>query len=510
MARETSPASGFTIRRRLIRANVVVTLTALVLATSAFVPFYVLAGRRSITRDLTVQTATIAFTTSSALVFNDSQAATDALRALSADSDVVVAGIYGADGRLFASYDAHVPNAPALPASIPATPTKGVQFTGTTAYADHAVESNGRRIGTVRIVYTLSELLADFWRFLLLTGVALVISVGGALVAAVRVQRDLTAPIADLADAARRVSQNNDYSVRVADNHAVGELGTLIDTFNRMLGQIQTRDDELDAARQRYQALNEQLEQRVAERTAELQAINKELETFTYSVSHDLRAPLRRIDGFSGMLSTKFGSELGADGTHLLSRVRESTQHMGHLIDDLLNLARLGRKDVVLRPTDLSEIVQHVIAELAPDCEGRMIAWQVDPLPTVDADPALMDVVLTNLISNAVKYSRPRAEAIVHIGTRHTAEGTPIIFVRDNGVGFNMKYADKLFGAFQRLHRADEFEGTGIGLATVQRIIHKHKGSIWVEAELDKGATFYFSIGAPVTIPPATEGAVRT
>jgi signal transduction histidine kinase len=510
MTRAIKAGSGGTIRQRLTRMSVVVAVTALVLASSAVVPFYVLAGQRSIKRDLTVQAATIAYTTTPALVFNDTQAATESLRALSADADVVVAGIYAADGRLFASYDAHAPDAPALPRTVDVRAPDSVRFALRTAYADRAIVNNGRRIGTVRIVYSLRALVADFWRFLAITGAALVVSVAGALFAATRVQRDLSGPIGDLADAAVAVSESNDYGVRVPPNHTVRELGILIDTFNKMLGQIASRDEELDAASQRYQALNEQLEQRVIERTAELQAINKELETFTYSVSHDLRAPLRRIDGFSGMLAGKFGQELGPEGTHLLTRVRESTQHMGRLIDDLLNLARLGRKDVALRPTDLSEIVRRVIDGLASECEGRVVSWRCEPLPIVDADPALIEVVLTNLLSNAVKYSRPRAEAIVEVGARQSPDGTPIVFIHDNGVGFNMKYADKLFGAFQRLHRSDEFEGTGIGLATVQRIIHKHKGSIWVDAEVDKGATFYFSIGAPVTPPLPTEGAVRT
>ncbi len=500
---------GGTITERLTRTSVIVAVTALLLASSGFVFYFVLTARRTITRELQVQAGTIAYTATPALVFNDDQAARQALNALAADRNVVSAAIYGDDGRLFASYDAHAAGAPALLTAVDLHIPEGVRLAGRTAYVDRAIVSNGARIGVVRIVYSLRELGGDLERFLAITAVVLVLAVVGALVATRRVQGVLSRPIGGLAQVAVAVSRSNDYSLRVPVDHTIGELGILIDTFNQMLSQIQIRDGELDAAAQRYQALNEQLERRVVERTAELQAINKELEAFTYSVSHDLRAPLRRIDGFSGMLADKFRSELGDEGAHFLTRIRDGTRTMGRLIDDLLNLARLGRKDVALRPTDLSAAVRRVIDGLAREYEGRVVRWHVEPLPVVEADPALIDVVLTNLLSNAVKYTRPRAEATIAIGCLQTPGEPPVVFVRDNGVGFNIKYADKLFGAFQRLHRADEFEGTGIGLATVQRIVHKHNGTIWVDAELDRGATFYFSIGGtPVVRPVPSQGAL--
>jgi signal transduction histidine kinase len=485
---------GGTIQQKMTRGSVVVILTALVLATSAFVPYYVIAGRRSIARELDVQSRMIALNSTSALLFDDERAAAETLAALQADGNVLAASIYTSGGRLFASYDARPSDATAPPATIDTSVRDSIRFSGLTASARQTIVSRGRTVGYVRIVYSLRELLTEVARFLLITGAVLVVAVFVALLAAKRVQRDLAEPIAQLATAALTVSRKTDYSVRVPVNHAIGELGMLMDTFNAMLSQIQARDEELDASARRYQRLNEDLERRVAERTSELQVINRELEAFTYSVSHDLRAPLRRIDGFSGMLTEKYGTQLAGDGAHYLTRIREGTLQMGRLIDDLLNLARLGRKELTPRPTDLSAIVTRVIDGLGRESEGRTIRWKREPLPVVECDAALMEVVLTNLLSNAVKYTRPREEAVIEIGIQRNG-GAPAFFVRDNGVGFNMKYAEKLFGAFQRLHRADEFEGTGVGLATVQRIIHKHNGRIWVDAELNKGATFYFSIG---------------
>ena len=228
---------------------------------------------------------------------------------------------------------------------------------------------------------------------------------------------------------------------------------------------------------------------------AQLEASVKELEAFTYSVSHDLRAPLRHISGFSKILTEDFGSNLPPEAQHHLQRIQEGTGRMGALVDDLLNLARVGRRDLSMRITGLNSLVQEIISELKPELENRNIEWKVADLPYVECDAGLMKQVLQNLIANAVKFTRPRAQAVIEVG-QHEENGVPVIFVRDNGVGFSMKYADKLFCVFPRLHRPEDFEGTGVGLATVQRIIQKHGGRIWAEAELQKGATFYFTLGS--------------
>jgi PAS domain S-box-containing protein len=248
-------------------------------------------------------------------------------------------------------------------------------------------------------------------------------------------------------------------------------------------------------AKEEIQKLNERLEERVAERTAALEAANKELEAFTYSVSHDLRAPLRHIDGFSKLLVERHRAELSPDAQEYVVMIRDSALQMGMLIDDLLNLARVGRMQLSMQVTGLNSLVEEVRGVLNRENADRLIKWKVATLPFVECDPALMKQVFANLLSNAVKFSRPRKPAVIEVGVTDQ-DGARAVFVRDNGVGFSMKYAHKLFGVFQRLHRSEDFEGTGVGLAIVQRIIHKHGGRVWAQAELDKGATFYFTVGS--------------
>lgn len=239
---------------------------------------------------------------------------------------------------------------------------------------------------------------------------------------------------------------------------------------------------------------NEELEERVRERTAELEAINQELEAFSSSVSHDLRGPLHVIDGYSAMLEETFGTALGSVGKKYLQHIHKSVQEMAGIIEGLLNLSRLGRRELKKKTTRLGEIVESVLTDIKAEIHHRQINWKVGPLPLVEYDQVLMKQVFVNLIGNSVKYTRRCEIAVIEIG-EIMIDGELAFFVRDNGAGFDMKDAAKLFVAFQRLHSPEDFEGTGVGLATVRRIIQRHGGRIWAVAELDKGATFYFTLG---------------
>jgi PAS domain S-box-containing protein len=255
---------------------------------------------------------------------------------------------------------------------------------------------------------------------------------------------------------------------------------------------LETNNDITERKRreQEISALNEQL----GRRTTELEAINKELEAFAYSISHDLRAPLRHMVGFTELLQKSTASILNEKSQRYVMMILESAKRMGNLIDDLLSFSRIGRAETHKALVSLEQLVQEALNEVRQETGGRNVVWRVGPLPAWYGDRSMLRLALVNLISNAAKFTRTRSQAEIEIGCKDQKKDQVVVFVKDNGVGFDMKYVNKLFGVFQRLHPPEAFEGTGIGLATVQRIIHRHGGNVWAESMVDQGATFYFSL----------------
>jgi signal transduction histidine kinase len=333
----------------------------------------------------------------------------------------------------------------------------------------------------------------DFVRDLMIGGVMLVL----ALLLAWLISERITAPIRQLtADAA--VLGTGQLSRRTAV-HSGDEIGMLAGVFNDTAGAIEDLVGNLRTAQTEVRALNTHLEQRVRDRTAQLAALNTELEAFSFAVSHDLRAPLRRIDGYSDALLEDFGDRLDDQGRMMLTRLTTSTEQMGQLIDDLLRLSLVSRTELNYQPVDLAETIADVVAELRAANPDHPVTVAVLDNLTVRGDASLLRVVIQNLLANAFKFTRGRPNARIECGAS-TSEGTRAFYMQDNGVGFDPAKGDKLFRAFQRLHDARDFEGTGVGLATVQRIVHRHGGRVWADGTLGSGATFWF------TVPDGLEG----
>jgi PAS domain S-box-containing protein len=302
-----------------------------------------------------------------------------------------------------------------------------------------------------------------------------------------------------LAAASGQAVRNFEFTMTFDDGTAreiLGDAVPLVDAQGNVRGAVGSFLDitERKRAEEEVHRLNRDLERRVRERTAELQAANQELEAFTYSISHDLRAPVRHVAGFSKLLEESAGMSLPQEARQYVARIRESARRMGQMVDDLLKLSRLGRQGLRLQMTSINSLIEEVRRDLHFDLAGREIEWKVESLPSLECDANLVKQVLTNLLSNAIKFTAPRPHAVIEVGAT-VKENAPVIFVRDNGVGFSMKSAQTLFGVFQRFHRREEFDGTGVGLATAQRIVQKHGGRIWAEAKVNEGATFYFTLG---------------
>ncbi|HEY1800023.1 MAG TPA: ATP-binding protein [Terriglobales bacterium] len=481
---------NYSISKKLTWMNILASSMALGVACTAFIAYDVFSFHEAMARNLKIQARIVGTNSVSALLFNDAHSAEQTLAALHSAPNILQAAIYTTNGKAFASYSRGSGHgAASTPVSnFPAEKHAQWLRNGSIEVVS-PILFEGKVQGTVYIQSSLQELIERLKRYLSIVGAVFLVSLITAILMSLRIRRSVADPIVRLAETAQTVSRQKNYSLRVPATSNRDELSSLISTFNDMLEQIEARDDALQEA-------HNNLEWRVQERTAQLNAANEELEAFSYSVSHDLRAPLRHMSAFSQLLTEEYGSKLEPDARHYLDRIQESARRMGQLVDDLLKMAQISRRALSSVKTDFNSLLNEVVKDLQPECAKRDIRWQIGELPSVECDPGLMKQVFMNLISNAVKYSRRRETAVIEVGLMTKEDESRVIFIRDNGAGFDQRYADKLFGVFQRLHRAEEFEGTGVGLATVQRIIKRHGGKIWALGELDKGSTFFFTLAA--------------
>jgi signal transduction histidine kinase len=479
----------YSIPRKLTWMNMMVSGVALGLACVAFMAYDLLSVREAMVHNLSIQAQIIGANSASALLFNDPQSAEKTLAALRSAPNITDAAIARRDGQPFAAYGRDNVRQ-SLPGKFrtPFSRERILWIRNRRIEVASPIVFEGKTIGTVYIQSDVQELLGRLKRYLVIVGVVFLMSFGAAVLMSSLIRKVVTEPILDLAKAARIVSRDRTYSVRVPPTRNHDELSMLIETFNTMLQQIEAGDTALREAQ-------ESLEQRVRLRTEQLRAANADLEAFSYSVSHDLRAPLRHIASFSRLLAEESASMMDDDGRRYLDRIQVAAKNMAELIEGLLKLGRIGRRELACVVTDLDRLLKDVLTEMEPDFTGRMIEWQIGDLASMQCDPGLVRQVFANLISNAVKYTRRREVAIIEVG-RLAEPGPPVFFVRDNGAGFDQQYAGKLFGVFERLHSAQEFEGTGVGLSTVKRIVKKHDGDIWAKGEMGKGATFFFTLAA--------------
>jgi signal transduction histidine kinase len=484
------------IKRKLTAILLLISGLVLLLTSAAFVTYQIVTFRNTMRDNLDTRARILAANSTAALAFANEADATEVLSALKSDPHMIAAALYDQGGRVFATYP---PRAAA--GLIPAAPQPdGYRFEPgrLVGFAPVAQGANGR-LGTLYLASD-TKAVSDALR---LSGVIAVVVLAIAMLAAyalaAALQGQISKPILALVDTATAVSTRQDYLVR-APKYGEDELGMLADAFNEMLGRIGAQKKEL-------QQHATKLEQRVAERTeelehrnealrrnaAELLAANTELDAFAYSVSHDLRAPLRSIDGFSQVVLEDYGPQLGDTGRGALQRVRAASQRMATLIDDLLKLARVTRAEMRTERVDLTGMAQEIVLEIQRSTPDHPVQFSIASGLQADGDSRLLRVVLDNLLRNGWKYSSKRPHPRVEF-TAVDQNGDRVFMIRDNGAGFDMRYADKLFGVFQRLHSAAEFEGTGVGLATVRRIVNRHGGRIWAEGVVDQGATFYFTL----------------
>ncbi len=489
-----------TLLQKLLGVVLLSALAALLLAMGAMLAYDLRQYRESGFADLATQAELLGRASGPALTFDDARDAQESVELLRYRPKVQAAALYNARGKRIASY-ARDPAAtfPTLPEG------DGFRVEGDSVVGFKRIVDDREILGTVylRADYGLYERLLGY---LGIGAVVIFASLLAAYVLSRPLQRALTRPLLAITEVAREVTEKRNFALR-AEKLSNDEIGRLAEAFNTMLGEIGRATRELEAsnrdlgreaaergrAEEEIRRLNTELESRVKERTSQLEYTNAELEAFCYTVSHDLRGPLRAIDGFSQALIDDVGDSLPAETKPYLARIRAATQRMGQLIEDLLNLSRVSRGELQRGDVDVSEMARQVAADLQQREPERQVEVKVWDGMRADADARLLRAALENLVGNAWKFTGKAGRAEIEVGEMR-GELRRVFFVRDNGAGFDMAYAGKLFAAFQRLHSGNDYPGTGIGLATVQRIVQRHGGRVWADSKLGRGAMFYFSL----------------
>ena len=474
------------ISGKLTRMTLLVSGTALLLAYVSFLIYDLYTLRQQLMDSMATEANIVGANSVTALMFDDRQAAESTLSALRNSPQIRAAVILRPDGVEFARYLRDPAMQFELTNHLTLSERRHFWTTGRDILLGSRIQFQGGWVGSVYMLAETGDVARRAGRFGLISAGMLLICFVVALLATSTIRHLVADPLTDLAYTAQIVTRERDYSVRAKIPPSSDELSFLVRSFNEMLEQIQARDRALEASRA-------ELEQRVEERTAELSLTNKELEAFSYSVAHDLRGPLQHINNIGFLLQNSVSENLNNEGRLLIDRLLEGSKRMSGLIDDLLNLSRASSLPLHRRLIDLSDIAESIAGRHLSEKGIRLVRFMIARGAPVFADEGLMRVVLENLIGNAWKYTSKQDSAVIEFSSTVENDET-VYFVRDNGAGFNPRYADRLFRPFQRLHSQSEFAGTGVGLATAYRIITRHGGKIWATGDVGKGATFYFTL----------------
>ncbi len=467
------------ISTRLMLMNMLVSGVALLLACAGFFIYDQITFRQDLVRTLSAQAQIVGSNSVAAILFNDPVAADNTVSALKSSQNIVAGGIFTPDRHPLAQFSREGGDDILDIPQWPSGETEVHRFGPRHLVLVRQIVSEGKPIGFVYLRASLQEIDQRQRRYGLIALAVLLISLLAAALVSSTFRKSVAQPIVQLAETAQKVSREKDYTIRVAPTQARDELAVLVDSFNEMLRELHTAHEEL--------------EQRVADRTRDLVSANRELEAFSYSVSHDLRGPLDSLNGFSYVLLKQYGDKLDDHARELIEHIRASGRRMAELVDDLLNLSRVTTTPLRTEKVDLSAIARSFMEELCRTAPERKVDFIAPLREEVYGDPHLLRIVMENLLRNAWKYTSRHDHARIEFG-EIDQDGRRAFFVRDDGSGFDARSADRLFQPFQRLHSSEEFPGSGIGLATVKRIVQRHGGEVWAQGAIEKGAAFYFTL----------------